>query len=200
MNKIVDCPFRKKEYKNHNEYIEHQKSKLANGITWLDSYEKLYERFLKKLLQKEKFRQKSCLCLGSRRGTEVRVFNELGIFAIGIDLNPGEDNRYVVTGDASNIQYPDNSVDMVYTNSFDHFLEIDKVLEEIKRVLKPDGLLIFLAASPHAVKGDRYGAVYWDNLKDVLSYFDSKYGFKLIKRTSVNNIGWFSDFIVMRLR
>lgn len=172
---------------------------MAKGIIWLDNYEKFYSKFLKATLQKCKL-SRTCLCLGARRGTEVKVFNDLDVFAIGIDLNPGGDNKYVVTGDASNIQYPDNFVDMVYTNSLDHFFEIDKVLAEIKRVLRPNGLFILLAASPEKVKDDKYGAIYWDDIKDVLLYFDSNYGFEVMTHANIDTAGWFSDFIIMRLR
>lgn len=193
----MDKPFRQKKYSNYEEYVAQQKSKLTKGITWLDDYERFYETFLKATLQKLKL-GRTCLCLGSRRGTEVKVFNDLGVFAIGIDLNPGEDNKYVVTGDAINIQYSDNLVDMVYTNSLDHFFKLDKVLAEIKRVLKPKGLFIILVASPY----DDYRAVYWDDIKSVLSYFDSNYGFEVITRISVDNVCgvWFSDFVITRLR
>lgn len=195
----MDSPFHKKEYKDYEDYVALQKSKLAKGIAWLDNYEKFYGEFLKATLQRCKL-GRTCLCLGSRRGTEVKVFNELGIFTIGIDLNPGENNKYVVIGDASEIQYSDNLVDIVYTNSLDHFFEIDKVLAEIKRVLKSNGLFILLAASPEKVKDDKYGAIYWDDIKQVLSYFNLNYGFEVITHVGIKTAGWFSDFVVMRLR
>lgn len=195
----MNKPFKQKNYSNYEDYVTQQKSKLTEGISWLKGYEDFYENFLKATLQKFKLGS-TCLCLGARLGREVKVFNDLGVFAIGIDLNPGKDNKYVVTGDVSNIQYSDNLVDMVYTNSLDHFFELDKVLSEIKRVLKPNGLFIILVASPETVKDDKYGAIYWDDIKPVLSYFDTNYGFETITRISADANGWFSDFVIMRLR
>lgn len=48
------------------------------------------------------------LCLAARIGTEVKAFFDIGCFAVGIDLNPGENNRYVVYGDFHDIQFPSN--------------------------------------------------------------------------------------------
>src|SRR5215216_3610430 len=56
------------------------------------------------------------LCLGARQGTEVRAFIDRGGFAVGIDLNPGEKNRYVLIGDFQELQFATGSVDIVYTN------------------------------------------------------------------------------------
>ena len=46
------------------------------------------------------------LCLGARLGTEVRALHNLGYFAIGIDLNPGVDNPYVLMGDFHKLVFP----------------------------------------------------------------------------------------------
>ena len=56
------------------------------------------------------------------------MFIDHGAFAVGIDLNPGRDNRWVVIGDFHALQYADASVDVVYTNSFDHVFELERVL------------------------------------------------------------------------
>ena len=48
---------------------------------------------------------RTVLCLAARIGTEVKAFLDLGCFAIGIDLNPGTDNRYVVHGDFHDLQF-----------------------------------------------------------------------------------------------
>ena len=48
-----------------------------------------------------------------------------------------------VVGDAYNLPYEENSFDMVtLSNSLHHFAEPQKIIEEMKRVLKPGGYLI----------------------------------------------------------
>ena len=83
------------------------------------------------------------LCLGARLGTEVRALHSLGHFAVGIDLNPGPKNPYVLPGDFHDLVFADGSVDCIYTNALDHVFELEKVIAEATRVLAPGG--IFLA-------------------------------------------------------
>ena len=85
---------------------------------------------------------RTVLCLGVRLGTEVRALHSLGYFAIGIDLNPGEENPYVLPGDFHSVVFPDGSVDAVYTNTLDHVFDLDKMIGEIRRLLRPDGIFI----------------------------------------------------------
>lgn len=200
---MLNNPFHIKPYESYEKYLCHQKSKLENGINWLEQYELAYYKVLSKWLSTSKLKTKgtSSLCIGARTGTEVRVFNDLGSFSVGIDVNPGKENKYVVWGDASDIQYADNTIDIVYTNSLDHFLKIEEVLSEIKRVLKPDGHFVFLIGSPKDSRIDKHGSTYWDDVTEVLNYISQKYNFKLLERYDMNkskiNI-WFSDFVVMR--
>jgi SAM-dependent methyltransferase len=84
----------------------------------------------------------SVLCLGARLGSEVEAFIQLGHFAIGIDLHPGLSNSYVVTGDFHALQFADSSINGVYTNCLDHAYDLDKILAEVRRVLKSNGLFI----------------------------------------------------------
>src|SRR5258707_15564244 len=89
----------------------------------------------------------SALCLAARIGTEVKAFQDVGCFSVGIDLNPGPDNKYVLRGDFHEIQFPSNSLDVVYTNSIDHAFDAVKMISEVKRVLKPTG--VFIVEAPH---------------------------------------------------
>ena len=70
------------------------------------------------------------------------MFIDHGAFAVGIDLNPERDNRWVVVGDFHALQYADASVDVVYTNSLDHVFELERVLAEVRRVLKLEGTFL----------------------------------------------------------
>jgi len=74
-------------YRNYDEYIEHQKEKLDKGIKFLEDYEKKYELDLTERLSRLNVKPKSTvLCLGARRGAEVRAFINNDALAIGIDL------------------------------------------------------------------------------------------------------------------
>ena len=196
-------PFHTKEYKSYQDYMTQQISKLDDGLVekqWFKNYEIKYPKLLNALIDASglDIKGKSVLCLGARTGTEVETFCNHGAFAIGIDVNTGNNNRWVVTGDASNIQYPDNCIDIVYTNALDHFLEIDKCLSEIKRVLKPDGYFALLIGSPEDAEKDRWGSTYWDSIKSVKEYLKDNYGFDGMIQVDVSKTNWFSDFIVLR--
>ena len=47
----------------------------------------------------------ACSALRRARPPEVRAFLDHGAFAVGIDLNPGRDNRYVMVGDFHQLQF-----------------------------------------------------------------------------------------------
>lgn len=133
----------KRDYQSYEDYIAHQKGKLGT-IGWIDQYDVDYHAKLSGRLahRAADLRGKSVICLGARIGTEVKAFLDHGAFAVGIDLNPGDDNRYVLHGDFNHIQFADDSVDFAFTNVFDHVFEIDRFVAEIRRVLKPGGKMI----------------------------------------------------------
>ena len=163
----------KREYASYRDYVIHQKAKLPK-IHNLGKKREVLKAALRERLPHipEIARGRSVLCLGARRGAECEAFIERGAFAIGIDLNPGVDNCLVVVGDFHNLQYADHSVDCVYTNSLDHVFDLDRVLGEIRRVLKLDG--IFIA---EIVRGSRdsngrnpgkYASCWWNRSDDLL--------------------------------
>jgi len=135
----------RRRYASYEEYVSHQASKLDEIIDRLretagEELQEFLERFesCKPLAEAH-----SVLCLGARLGTEVEALHRLGHFAVGIDLNPGPDNPLVLPGDFHRLVFPDASVDAVYTNALDHVFDLEKVLAEACRVLRPGG--IFLA-------------------------------------------------------
>ena len=178
-------PFWHKEYRTYEDYIQNQCAKL--GRIDLSHYDIKYRRFLRGRLKKLNVLRPgaSVLCLGARLGTEVKAFLDIGCFAVGVDICPGIDNRYVVLGDFHDIQFPPNTVDVVFTNSLDHAFSIQKLLDEIKRVLKPDGFLIVEAAAGYD-EGMNIGgceSFYWAKIDDLVSLFEvSK--FSLMQRAS----------------
>ena len=65
-------------------------------------------------------------------------------------------NIKFVEGEAENIPLPDAYFDKVVASaSFHHFSDHDKALEEMKRVLKPDGKIIILEIDPNTRRGER---------------------------------------------
>lgn len=105
----------------------------------------------------------TALCLGARLGSEVRAFTDLGCFAVGIDLNPGKENRYVLHGDFHDLQIASRCVDVVYTNSIDHTPDLRRMVGEILRVLKPEGYVI-IEADPGVEEEDEVQPDMWQML------------------------------------
>lgn len=133
-----------RKYASYDDYVKHQGSKLDRIIhrlreTEAEDFDDFRNRFqdcaaLGGL--------RNVLCLGARLGTEVRALHALGYFAVGIDLNPGKDNPYVLPGDFHGVVFPDGSVDAVYTNTLDHVFDLEKMIGEIGRLLRPGGVFI----------------------------------------------------------
>jgi len=82
------------------------------------------------------------LCVGARFGEEVAALRDMGYLAIGIDLNPWQNNKFVLFGDVHQIEFPKSVFDKVFCNILDHVLDIEKALREIARVLKSPGQLV----------------------------------------------------------
>lgn len=171
----------RKDYADYGEYSRHQKSKLGlMRKSTLRKHDEKYRPALRERLREHGIAKqgKSVLCLGARTGTEVKSFLDLGCFAVGIDLNPGKENKYVVYGDFHEIQFPAQSADIIFTNSLDHALDFGRLISEIKRVLGPRGTLIIEIADK---KGGpylgNYEATAWESADDVVSLF-LKAGFR----------------------
>ena len=77
-----------------------------------------------------------------------------------------------LTGDFSNTVFPDRSVDCVFTNSLDHAFDIDMVLAEVGRVLKPSGLFmteLALGLDEGPAAGD-FESCFWKTRTDVTDH------------------------------
>jgi SAM-dependent methyltransferase len=179
---------KRRSYRSYDAYLAHQRGKLSRlRPERLQEYDVAYRSALRERLSADSsaWTGASVLCLGARLGTEVKAFLDLGCFAIGIDLNPGPDNRYVVTGDFHHLQFPSASTDVVFTNSLDHALDIDRVASEVKRVLKPGGRFVLEIGRGLADGGQPlyYEASAWQNADDVLAIF-ARHGFTVVDRSS----------------
>ena len=187
-------------YRTYEDYASHQKHKLEHGMDFdLTEYDIKYRAILRERLERLDIlrRGMTVLCLAARIGTEVKSFLDIGCLAIGIDLNPGRENRYVVCGNFHSIQYPSQSVDVVFTNSLDHVYDIGKVREEIKRVLKVNGLLI-LEVNRGSQEGENpefYESFWWSKVDDVVSLFEHSQ-FRLVRRASFDGYPWPGEQLV----
>jgi SAM-dependent methyltransferase len=179
----VKGDLKSKEYDSYGEYLRHQKEKLdVVGDGFRSEIDK-FEGILRARLRNDKivWNGKSVLCLGARLGQEVRAFNGLGCFAVGVDLNPGKDNKNVVVGDFHDLVWRSSCVDVVYTNSLDHSFDVNRVIDEIRRVLKRDGIVV-LDLNLGSEEGYEYGyyeSIAWDKVGDIVKMFNEK-GFCLI--------------------
>lgn len=170
-----------RRYSSYDAYVRHQQSKLA--LVDLREYDVLFRKNLAERLGDRQWTGKAVLCLAARIGTEVKAFHDLGAFAVGIDLNPGKNNNWVLPGDFHNLVFPNDSVDAVYCNSLDHALDLSKVLAEVSRVLKPKGLLL-VDAQGGSLEEDNWTATAWQSVDDLIEAIE-KTGFKLKSRKPI---------------
>jgi len=173
-------------YGSYEAYRDHQVSKLAT----LDLRQHSI-KFKAALASRLEFlstlpRGATVLCLGARDGSECEVFAERGLFAVGIDLNPGRDNKRVLPGDFHEVQFADATADVIYTNALDHVFNFAKAMDEIKRVLKPEGIFIAeIVCGSKDHDGREPGAfesAWWDHVDSVVAGIQ-RHGFALRQRT-----------------
>ncbi len=133
-----------RRYESYADYVKHQAGKLTRIQERVERKEAdRFEGFKARFRSSKAFDGcKNVLCLGARLGAEVRALHKLGHFAVGLDLNPGEKNFHVLPGDFHNIVFPDQSVDVIYTNALDHVYDLKSVMKEVYRLLKPKGIFV----------------------------------------------------------
>ena len=127
-------------------YVRQQTSKLKTHFDEIKKWDEneiepqLTKRF--KVSMGERTKGSTVLCVGARLGGEVRAFKNLGALAVGIDMNPGLENNFVLHGSATSLQFASGLFDIVYTNILDHIDDLALFFEESKRVLRQDGMLM----------------------------------------------------------
>jgi SAM-dependent methyltransferase len=178
----------KRRYDSYDDYLEHQKAKLETHE--FGRYDEEFRAALRArlaLLDLE-WQGRSVLCLGARIGSEVKAFLDLGAFAIGLDLNPGGENRYVVQGDFHDLQFAPNSVDVVYTNSLDHAFDIDRLAREVLKVLKPDGVFLVEAVQgrDQGIHPGFFESFFWKNIDQLVRVFETA-GFTVSCRKAISH-------------
>jgi SAM-dependent methyltransferase len=133
-------------YLSYDDYINFQKIKTTDPRRrkkWLNEEWQLKIDIFKRLFNDNNQLLSNCnnaLCLGARTGQEVVALQSFGIEALGIDIV--ECPPLVIKGDIHDLQFKDESYDLVFSNIFDHSLYPEKFISEIERVLKKNGLCI----------------------------------------------------------
>ena len=172
-----------RRYESYEQYLDHQASKLSKIEEQLqETYEADFAEFRRRFADCVPLREaRNVLCLAARIGTEVRALHDLGYFAVGIDLNPGMDNTCVLRGDFHHIAFPENSVDAVYCNALDHALDLDRVLGEVTRVLRPEGLFItdLLEGFEEGFTPGNFEAMIWRRREDFIQEIVRRGGFEV---------------------
>lgn len=164
----------RRDYPDYETYLQHQRTKLdAMREKSLRSHDRRFYTALCERLEQVPcpLERRSVLCLAARQGSEVRAFIDRGAFAVGIDLNPGRENRYVLVGDFHDLQFASGTVDVVYTNSLDHAFDLDRIMNEVMRVLA-DGAHFILEVG-RGTESDFgrgfYEALSWKTVDDLLA-------------------------------
>jgi SAM-dependent methyltransferase len=171
-----------REYKNYEEYITHQSQKLALHKKKVAITDKEVENTVYNRYKGSNVASKSILCLAARLGGEVRAFKKLGALAIGIDIAPGDKNPDVLYGDFHQLEFPDKSFDIVFSNAIDHVLYLDKYLSEASRVLTNDGIFILELA---VQKAGSYETMDTQDVKPIIDFIE-KY-FRIDSEYDVDN-------------
>jgi SAM-dependent methyltransferase len=174
-----------RQFSSYEDYVRLQQSKL--GYLDLAAHEQKFRKALGERLATSSLscRGARAICLGARLGAEVAAFRDQGAFAIGVDLNPGKDNPWVVFGDFHNLQFADSSVDVMYSNSLDHCFDLARVLAEVRRLLTSDGRLLVEADpgvdDPNGENPDLWATFGWKSIDALVSKITAE-GFELVDR------------------
>lgn len=192
-----DERFTQRVYPSYEAYLSHQRTKLdALRHKSIAGHDQRFYDSLRKRLQKLplELERRAVLCLAARQGTEVRAFIDEGAFAVGIDLNPGRGNRYVVVGDFHDLQFATGSVELVFTNSLDHAFDLNRILNEVHRVLVNEGFLLVEVGEPEG-RGF-YESLSWSSVDDLLGRIQEG-GFQLEHRERFE-LPWIGEQLLLR--
>ena len=93
-----------------------------------------------------------------------------------------KDNPYVSKGDFHALQYSDGSLQAVYVNCLDHAFDLDKILNEVRRVLKTGGFFIadILYGYNEGFSVGNYDAMHWDKARNFADHLSNVSGLKIV--------------------
>ncbi len=170
-----------RHYDNYDTYIKFQSQKTLNpekrkkwlGEEWREKVEGFKKEFIKFGPIITENPDIKVLCIGARTGQEVVALNELGVKnAVGIDIVPHE--PHVIKGDMHNLDFDDNSFDIIYTNVIDHSIYPEKMIAEMERVVNLEGY-IFVQCQV-GIDQDEYTEFIIDNpVYDVIKLFQKSF-------------------------
>ena len=189
-----------KKFNNYNDYLTLQTSKaphgsplkkmlLPGGNLWESTCNGFEKHFnLHKNIIKN---SSNALCLGARTGPEVHVLKEMGVDdAIGIDLVDAP--PLVIKGDVHELQFKDNTFDLIFSNIFDHVLYPAKFISEIERVSKPGAYCILHLVPGHKMTarggGDGFAANELSDTQIIIELFNKD--INIIKNEPLNQPDW----------
>jgi SAM-dependent methyltransferase len=184
-----------KRHMNYDDYAYFQGRKIRMPKklkTFLDHVPQRIKKFSILFRNaKDDLNKGKILCLGARTGCEIKAAIAVGFKGSqGIDLFPVGNN--VLKGDWHNIPFPGNSFENVYTNAIDHCYDLESLIREIKRVLKPGGVFFFQTSKYQRLdaKEDREWYIehsnnflFWENGRELADRFVEN-GFALVREWS----------------
>jgi len=119
--------------------------KYSDGRHW-ESHPTLYAESFAEFLKKQNF-EGLIVDIGSGNGRDVEVFSKFGFNALGIDNSKEqiENNKKKFpelkfeVQNAENLNFKNDSVDAFFMINVIHYVHKEKTIQEIFRVLKPQG-------------------------------------------------------------
>ena len=108
----------------------------------------------------EHFKNKKVLDVGSQdiNGNNIYIFEDSEV--LGIDLGPVNNVNLVCHG--ADLDHENETYDTVIsTEAFEHDARFKESLENIVRLLKPNGMFLFTCAAPGRPEHGTHGAVSW---------------------------------------
>jgi ubiquinone/menaquinone biosynthesis C-methylase UbiE len=150
----------KNYWEKHLPQTWYSNKELYSNEFFLDLEKKRYQkyyRYLKSVVEFDKFSGKKVIEIGCGIGTDLIQFARSGAIVTGIDLTDeaititkkrfefAELNAELMTADAENLPFGDNTFDCVYSfGVFHHTPDTQKAINEAYRVLKPGGKAIIM--------------------------------------------------------
>lgn len=183
---------KERRYSDYEAYLAHQRSKLPIVDAHLRENEDVsYRKFRARFEAcSELAACREIVCLGARLGTEVRVLIELGHFAVGVDVEPGPSNCYVLTGDFHKLVFSNHTVDAAYTNCLDHIFDLERFVGEVTRVVRSGG--VFVADYQVADTPDGFSSLNWDSQEGLIGELE-RLGLSVVRTSSLaphGSHGW----------
>ena len=88
--------------------------------------------------------------IGGGNGLQAKLLANMGFQVVSIDPAPRRPSHFPVqAGDCTRIEFDDDSFDVVFSsNVLEHVVDLSKGLIEMKRVLKPGGIMIHTMPTP----------------------------------------------------